>query len=258
MKTAAALLLLLSSAEAFAPSPVTKAATAARIRTTATSLAAATTGDDNDDRMDIIASLSRPSKMVITKPPYKLKKGDVMLDPDYWLVWITAFLGPLIIWYHPSYAADGSPSLIGVCGGLFHMLFSTLLWVQTRRVRCVFEKDAFEFYNLKGNGLDLSKGARLEEKPYNYVASTPNRWKYDKITNYDFFPSESLPIVVYFKETQTPPEKWNRWGAMFDTYGRGQPHLFPSICSVKQFKEQMEKRGVKKQPVPVESRRKRN
>jgi hypothetical protein len=88
-----------------------------------------------------------------------------------------------------AYMTDGSPSLIGVSGGLFHILFAALLWVQTRRVRMVFDKTGFEFYNIKGPGLDLEKGAWLERKPDNYVAGTQNRWTYDSVINYGFFPS---------------------------------------------------------------------
>lgn len=150
-----------------------------------------------------------------------------------------------------AYMADGSPSLLGIFGGGFHILFAALLWVQTSRVRCVFEKDSFEFYNIKGPGLDLENGAWLEKKPDNYVAATPNRWKYDSIVNYGFFPSEEFPVICYFKETETPEWKWNRWFAAFDSYGRGQPHFFPGICNVRQFKEQMEIRGVKRKPIPT-------
>jgi hypothetical protein len=176
---------------------------------------------------------------------------DVMIDPSYSLAVALAALGPLIIWYHPSYFEDGSMSVIGTAGGLFHILFAALLWVQTRRVRLVFEKDGFEFYNIKGYKLDLEKGARLERKPDNYVAGTQNRWRYDSIINYGFFPSIWFPVIVYFKETDTPEWKWNRWFAAFDSYGRGQPHFFPGISNVFQFKEQMEARGVKRKPVPT-------
>jgi len=148
--------------------------------------------------------------------------------------------------------ADGSPSLIGIFGGGFHILFATLLWVQTSRVRCVFEKDSFEFYNVKGPRLDYENGkAELVRKPNNYVSDTPNRWKYDTIINYGFFPSEGFPVICYFKETETPEWKWNRWFAGFDSYGNGQPHFFPGICNVKQFKEQMELRGAKRKPIPT-------
>jgi len=138
--------------------------------------------------------------------------------------------------------------LIGLAGGLFHLLFAALLWVQTRRVRCVFEKDGFEFYNIQGPGLDLNKGAKLTRKPDNYVAGTRNRWNYDSIINYGYFPSKEFPVICYFKETETPEWKWNRWFAAFDSYGRGQPHFFPGICNVQQFDAEMEKRGVARKP----------
>ena len=82
-------------------------------------------------------------------------------------------------------------SLIALAGASFHLIFGRFLWVQTDRVRCVFEKDSFEFYNLK-NG-------KLQQKPQNYVADTRNRWKYDSIINYGFFPSEDFPVICYFK-----------------------------------------------------------
>lgn len=133
------------------------------------------------------------------------------------------------------------------------MLFAALLWVQTRRVRLVMGKDSFEFYNIKGPHLDLDNGAWLERKPDNYVSGTQNKWDYDSIINYGFFPSIEFPVIVYFKETQTPKEKWSRWFAAFDSYGRGQPHFFPGICDVHQFKDEMEARGAKRKNIPIVS-----
>lgn len=177
--------------------------------------------------------------------------ADAVIDPDYFLSVAVFLLGPLIMWYHPSYMADESPSLIGIAGAGFHVLFAALLWVQTARVRCVFEKDSFTFYNVRGPRLDLDNGAELVRKPDNYVAATENRWSYDTITNYGFFPSKEFPVICYFKETETPEWKWNRWFAAFDSYGRGQPHFFPGICNVNQFKKQMEDRGVKRKQIPT-------
>lgn len=131
------------------------------------------------------------------------------------------------------------------------MLFAALLWVQARRVRCVFDKDALELFNIKGPHLDLENGAWLQQKPDNYVTGTRNRWRYDAITNYGFFPSIEFPVIMYFKETDTPKEKWNRWFAAFDSYGRGQPHFLPGIVDAKQFKAELEKRGVKHKPIPT-------
>jgi hypothetical protein len=130
---------------------------------------------------------------------------------------------------------DGSPSLVGIFGCGFHLLFAAVLGVQTARVRCVFEEDGFELYDVKGAGLDLEKGAKLVPKPGNFETGTLNRWNYDKITNYGFFPSEEFPVICYFKETQTPESQWDRSIAAFDSYGRGQPHFPPGLFSVSQL-----------------------
>ncbi|CAB9504519.1 Protein of unknown function (DUF3119) [Seminavis robusta] len=178
------------------------------------------------------------------------KMADRVIDPDYSLAVQVLLLAPLIAWYHPSYMADGSPSIIGVFGACFHVVFAALLWVQTLRVRLVFEKDAMEFYNVKGPRCDLEKGARLVRKPNNYVSGTQNRWNYDTITNYGFFPSIDFPVIIYLKETETPKEQWNKWFAAFDgNNGAGQPHFFPGICSARQIRTEFEKRGIKRKPV---------
>lgn len=245
MKLTLLLLSLTSMASGFSPVPSAKIPT--------TPLNAAFTGKPGNGWSDKPAFKKESTEPVAAKKVSWFERQmmeDVMIDPDFFLTFGVAILCPLIIWYHPSYAPNGGISMIGLCGGLFHLLFAALLWVQTLRVRCVFEKDAFEFYNIKGPKLDLENGAYLEKKPDNYVAGTQNRWKYDSITNYGFFPSEEFPVICYFKETDTPEWKWNRWFAAFDSYGRGQPHFFPGICNVKQFKAQMEARGVKRKHVP--------
>jgi hypothetical protein len=66
-----------------------------------------------------------------------------------------------------------------------------------------------------------------------------------------FYPSLEVPVICYFKETETPKKQWDKWFAAFDYDNkRGQPHFFPGICNVRQFKEQMELRGVKREPIP--------
>jgi hypothetical protein len=180
----------------------------------------------------------------------RAKIPDRIIDQNFYLAYSVFLLGPLIAWYHPSYMADGSPSLIGIFGAGFHIVFAALLWVQTARVRLVFEKDSLEFYNVKGPRLDLNNGAELVKKPNNYVSGTPNRWKYDSIINYGFFPSLEFPVICYLKETETPETQWNKWFAAFDSYGRGQPHFFPGICDARQIKEEFEKRGIKRKPIP--------
>ena len=52
-----------------------------------------------------------------------------------------------------------------------------------------------------------------------------NRWKYDSFVNWEFFPSVDLPILVYFKETQTPQDQWDvgpgQWANGADALAKG-------------------------------------
>jgi len=48
----------------------------------------------------------------------------------------------------------------------------------------------------------------------NIVVGGDNRWTYDSFVNYAFFPEGWIdqpqgPILVYFKETQTPEAEWD-------------------------------------------------
>ena len=83
--------------------------------------------------------------------------------------------------------------------------------------------------------MDLKKGGRLTRKPSNFVTKTENKWTYDKVTGYQFYPSIELPLICYLKETQTS-ERYNIPGE--------QPHFFPALFVAKQFKDEMDKRNV--------------
>jgi hypothetical protein len=241
MKLLSCLLLLATSADAFLVRSPGRVATEVKV--------ASNPGEWNKPLTGRVSTVPVPVNQV--SKAERAKMEDRIIDPDFTLALGTFLLAPLIMWYHPTYMADGSLSLIGVFGAGFHVVFAALLWVQTVRVRLVFEKDAMEFYNVVGPQCDLEKGAKLVRKPSNYVAGTQNRWKYDDIINYGFFPSLEFPVICYMKETATDEYKWNRWFAAFDSYGRGQPHFFPGICNAKQVKEEFEKRGIKRKPIKM-------
>lgn len=46
----------------------------------------------------------------------------------------------------------------------------------------------------------------LESSGENAFVGGENRWNYDTWTNWEVYPNEKLPILMYFKETQTKPE----------------------------------------------------
>ena len=78
---------------------------------------------------------------------------------------------------------------------------------------------------------------------------TSNHRRYDSFVNYDFFPSIQLPILVYFKETQTPKDmqiKGSLGSQQMDRRDNGQMHWFPAFANARQLKEQFEAHRCKK------------
>lgn len=149
---------------------------------------------------------------------------DVVVDSDYTLAAVFASIGL-------SSFILGHDIFTSVFGGFF-VLLATLFAVQASRIRFVFDGEAFELKNTSGNDEQLSDSGE------NFVVGGANRWKYDTFLNYEFFPKGSpIPILVYFKETQTIKE---------DGSNDGQIHFFPAIANCKQLKEQFELRGCAK------------
>jgi Protein of unknown function (DUF3119) len=62
----------------------------------------------------------------------------------------------------------------------------------------------------------------------NVVVGGENSWKYNTFVNYAFLPSEDFPILVYFKETQTPESARVEAPIVVDNL-QGQAHFFPAI-----------------------------
>ena len=71
----------------------------------------------------------------------------------------------------------------------------------------------------------------------NVVVGGENVWRYDTFVNWDFLPSESFPVLVYFRETQTPAESREEVPLVVDNLD-GQVHFFPAISDAQQLKAQ--------------------
>jgi hypothetical protein len=131
-------------------------------------------------------------------------------------------------------------------------LLGILFLVQTFRIRFVFDElGAFE----------LKTGKDAEgDSGENKLVGGANRWDTETIINYDFFPKGWIdgpigPILVYFKETQTPSESWNEGpGKMANDADKiasgaaapGQVHFFPAVCNAKQIRDEFAKRNCRK------------
>lgn len=213
MKRSLLFLLQATSCLAFS-SPAGSSSKIVPVRRSSSLSSSTTNGDKNP--FDFLQSLfSSPSSAVAEPEP---QIPDVVVESDYTLAAVFGVVGVSIV------AANHGVG--GVVGGGFITLLASLFAVQAGRIRFVFDKDCFE---LKTVGED-----DLNDSGENIVVGGANRWAYTSFVNWDFFPSADFPILVYFKETQTPQA---------DGSDEGQVHFFPAIANVKQLKDQFELRG---------------
>lgn len=109
-------------------------------------------------------------------------------------------------------------------GAIAFTVFAAFIAFQTTNLR--FQFDSTSFSLVKADG---------ESNGKNIVVGGENSWKYNTFVNYDFLPSEEFPILVYFKETQTPQENWVDVPIVVDQ-AKGQGHFFPAIANTAQLK----------------------
>ncbi|KAG7352454.1 DUF3119 domain containing protein [Nitzschia inconspicua] len=163
--------------------------------------------------------------------------GEVIINRDFRVAGIFLTLGLLL---------DTLPILKFTLGPLVTAL-GILFLVQTFRLSFVCGENAFSLQNTS------------KESGENIIVGGENKWTYDSFVNYDFFPKGWIdqpqgPILVYFKEKQTPSDKWmdgpgksaNSEQALENGAVPGQVHFFPAICDSKQLRDEWAKRGCQK------------
>jgi len=164
--------------------------------------------------------------------------GEVIIGKDFRLSAIF-LLGGLLL--------DNIPYLQLTLGPIVTLL-GVLFLVQTFRLNFVCDDNAFS----------LQDTTNKDNVGENVVVGGENRWTYDSFVNYDFFPKGWIdqpqgPILVYFKETQTPSDKWNEGpGAAANSDDavakgavQGQVHFFPALCNTQQLRAIWEKNCAK-------------
>ncbi|VEU43288.1 unnamed protein product [Pseudo-nitzschia multistriata] len=142
---------------------------------------------------------------------------------------------------------DQIPYLQLTLGPLVTVL-GVLFLVQTFRLNFVCDDRAFS----------LEDTTNEDSVGENIVVGGENRWDYDSFVNFEFFPKGWIdqpqgPILVYFKETQTPSDKWNEGPgasansdkALSEGAVRGQVHFFPALCDTQQLRSVWEKNCAK-------------
>lgn len=159
---------------------------------------------------------------------------------------------PIVV--NPDYSVGGSFLAVGTLFNAVHLVplgvgltfLGAFLTFQTANVKFICgDKD---FYVKIGLGQEEDLRDSLE----NWAVGGENRWPYDSFTNWTFFPSRKadsedaplpFPILVYFKETHTPEEKWNEGPGQLDKVGGGQIHFFPCVVDSDELASIWEAKG---------------
>jgi len=162
-----------------------------------------------------------------------------VIDPSYNLALGSLALGAV-------FGVSGSPlksRLSAFLAGIPLTLFGLFLAFQTTTLRFTLDDENFSLLRSSG-----------ESTGENVVVGGENVWAYDKFVNYDLFPSRSFPILVYFKEIQTPEEFWNvgpgeqanSKEAIAKGAVPGQVHFFPAIANTEDLIKGFEEHGCAK------------
>lgn len=218
--------------DAFQPaSTFASRSTSAFVKDVTNNQISTTSLNEGNPFQSIMDSVFQPKENAKSAAP---KLPDAVIEPNYNLAIGSGLLGALIVAL--------TPGIVAGTLGTFVILLTVLFTVQTKRIRFVFDEVAFELKSSSDYTEDL------KDTGENFVVGGSNRWNYDSFVNYDFFPSAKFPILVYFKETQTPSNKWDEGPGQLDKVGGGQVHFFPALCNIKQIEEQFQLRGCAKIP----------
>ena len=119
-------------------------------------------------------------------------------------------------------------------GAILFTLFGAFLAFQTTTLRFTFDETSFAL--VRGDGSSMRE---------NVVVGGANRWAYKSFVNWQFLPNKDFPILVYFKETQTPESDREEIPLKVDDLP-GQVHFFPVIANSQQLEENFIKYNCKR------------
>jgi NIMA (never in mitosis gene a)-related kinase len=175
------------------------------------------------------AALALPRPVMAPRPPVFLRSPAPraaleVVDPSYNLALGSVALGA-------AFGVPGSPlknKVTAFTAGPLFLLFGLFIAFQTTNLRFTFDDENFALVK-----------ADLSSTGENVVVGGENRWAYKSFVNYDFLPSEDFPILVYFRETQTPVSDREEVPLVVDELD-GQVHFFPAISNVKALRQGFE------------------
>ena len=200
-------------------------------------------GEQQRQLQQLLSSSSSSSLSMITDGATGMMEN---VDPSYNLAIGTFGIG-LLAGFLEDLRDDNNNKLLTAkpFGGLA-VLFTVLalfLAFQTTTLRFGFDDNSFALVKTNGGDRSASSSSAVIEE--NIVVGGENKWKYTSFVNYDYLPSAQFPILVYFRETQTPVTDREDVDVKIlqrDTLD-GQVHYFPAISNTRQLTEGFQTHG---------------
>ncbi|KAJ1633105.1 hypothetical protein T492DRAFT_983478 [Pavlovales sp. CCMP2436] len=181
---------------------------------------------------------------------HHLKGSDaIVIHEDYSLGLVFLLAGPLLM--GANFAAEGNGFVFGA--GFLCTALGVIFALQAGRVRFVLGRDTFMVMKQPIAAWGIS-AKTLEKYGQNVVVGGTNRWAYKDFVNYGFFPSASLPVLFYFKETGTPQAGAHGPGKFLSDFSLklhpdhavpGQVHWTPAMCKSNELIAQLAAKGCK-------------
>ena len=168
-----------------------------------------------------------PTSPSISNNFHLLLAGPEIIDPSYNLAIGSFGIGLVGGALEDTRSKDGVKLATAKFFGsvaLVFTAFAAFLTFQTTTLRFTFDDDAF---SLVKNNAELTSFDNIK-------VGGENRWSYSSFQNWDFLPSQDFPILVYFKETQTPEENREDVPIVIDDK-IGQVHFFPAIANTQEM-----------------------
>mmetsp|Transcript_21168 Transcript_21168/g.29655 ORF Transcript_21168/g.29655 Transcript_21168/m.29655 type:complete len:228 (-) Transcript_21168:368-1051(-) len=190
---------------------------------------------NNIIRTDAFSSTQITFKSTSITTTTSLGMGIDFVDPSYNLAIGTFGIGLASGFLEDLRDGEGEKLLTAKPFGalaLLFTLFAAFLTFQTFTLRFAFDDDSFSLVR-------SNDGSSIGE---NVVVGGENKWKYTSFRNWEFLPNEKFPILVYFREDQTPVDSRETVPLVVDNL-EGQVHFFPAISNSQELKEGFLKNG---------------
>lgn len=192
----------------------------------------------------------------VPSPRENLRNGDVEIDTDFTVAMSTLGAAALL-----------QDTNLAVVPWVFVLGAGVL--VQTSLVRTVLDTERMYLINWRpvwSKWLRMAQSAERLFRETSLVDPTLLQdeaddddllsFRTDRIINYEIFPHERLPLVLYLKETETSPDRWysdpiGKWANSADrivNHGAvpGKVHLLPLFGNMRQLKYELDRRDCKR------------